>query len=169
MNHKWLEITPPKGTHFYVSKEFVGQAGGPEHLANMEKRKSQVEELLTSAYLNAEAECKKAYEEMAPQQAIEQFQTFCAISPISLKQCSSQRGPRSLKRDLSQQKDRLPRIESRALFDGQTRAHRQTQSGKLGVIRRGTSQSSIPSFGASDRPRKKTISGFGTLLKSLSI
>lgn len=74
MNHKWLEIAPPKGTKFYISKEFVGHAGGPEHLANMQKRKSQLEELLSSAYMNAEAECKKDYEEMAPQQAIEQFQ-----------------------------------------------------------------------------------------------
>jgi hypothetical protein len=76
MNHKWLEIKPPKGTHFYVSREFLVQAGGPEHLGNMERRKSQVEELLTSAYLNAETEAKKAYEEMAPQHAIEQFQTI---------------------------------------------------------------------------------------------
>jgi len=76
MNLKWLEIAPPKGSRFYVAKEFVGHAGGPEFLANMEKRKSQVEELLTSAYLNAETECKKEYEEMAPQHAIEQFQTI---------------------------------------------------------------------------------------------
>lgn len=76
MNHKWLEIAPPKGVKFYVAKEFVEHAGGPEHLANMEKRKSQVEELLSSAYMNAEAECKKEYEEMAPQHAIEQFQTI---------------------------------------------------------------------------------------------
>ncbi len=75
MNHKWLEITPPRGTRFYVAKEFVGQAGGPELLATMEKRKAQVEELVSSAYLNAETECKKLYEEMSPQQAIEQFQT----------------------------------------------------------------------------------------------
>ncbi len=76
MNHKWLEIPPPKGTHFYVAKEFVSHAGGPEFLANMEKKKTQVEELLSSAYLNAETECKKEYEQMAPQQAIEQFQTI---------------------------------------------------------------------------------------------
>ncbi len=76
INHKWLEIAPPKGTHFFVSKEFVTQAGGPEYLANMEKRKAQVTDLLASAYLNAEAECKKSYEEMAPQHAIEQFQTI---------------------------------------------------------------------------------------------
>lgn len=74
MNHKWLEIAPPKGTRFYVSKEFVGHAGGPELIGNMEKRKLQVEELLTSAFLAAEAECKKMYEEMVPQNAIDQFQ-----------------------------------------------------------------------------------------------
>lgn len=75
VNHKWLEIAPPKGTHFYVAKEFVGEAGGPDLLATMEKRKGQVEALISSAYLNAEAECKKPYEEMSPQHAIEQFQT----------------------------------------------------------------------------------------------
>jgi uncharacterized protein YgiM (DUF1202 family) len=76
LNHKWLEIAPPKGTKFYVAKEFVSQAGGPDMLANMEKRKLQVEELLTSAYLNADVECKKDYEEMAPQHVFEQFQTI---------------------------------------------------------------------------------------------
>lgn len=76
MNHKWLETTPPRGTRFYVAKEFVVHAGGPEFLANMEKRKAQVEDLLSSAYLNAETECKKEYEEMAPQHVIEQFQTI---------------------------------------------------------------------------------------------
>lgn len=74
INHKWLEIAPPKGTRFYVAKEFVSQAGGPEYLANMQKRKNQLEELLSSAYVLAEEECKKDYEEMAPQHAIEQFQ-----------------------------------------------------------------------------------------------
>lgn len=76
MNHKWLEIAPPKGTRFYVSKEFIGQAGGPEYLGVMEKRKSKVEELLASTYLAAETECKKIFEEMAPQPIIDQFQTL---------------------------------------------------------------------------------------------
>ncbi len=76
LNHKWLEITPPKGSRFFVAKEFVANVGGPEVLVTMEKRKTQVEELITSAYLNAEAECKKNYEEMAPQQAIDQFQNI---------------------------------------------------------------------------------------------
>lgn len=74
INHKWLEIAPPKGTRFYIAKEYVGHAGGPEYLTNMQKRKAQLEELLSSAYMIAEEECKKDYEEMAAQQAIEQFQ-----------------------------------------------------------------------------------------------
>ncbi len=74
INPKWLEIAPPKSTKFYIAKEFVGNAGGPEYLVNMQKRKSQVDELLSSAFMHAEEECKKDYEEMAPQQAIDQFQ-----------------------------------------------------------------------------------------------
>ncbi|HSX25993.1 MAG TPA: SH3 domain-containing protein [Chlamydiales bacterium] len=76
MNHKWIEIAPPKSTRFFVSKEYIGQAGGPEFIVNMEKRKVQVDELLRGAYFNAEAECKKTFEEMAPQHIIDQFQTI---------------------------------------------------------------------------------------------
>lgn len=76
MNHKWLEIKPPRGTRFFIAKEYIENAGGPEYLASMEKRKAQVEDLISSAYMNAEAECKKDYEEMAPQHAIEQFQNI---------------------------------------------------------------------------------------------
>ncbi len=76
LNHKWLEIAPPSNAQFYVSKEFIAQAGGPEYLAVMEKRKSQADEMLASACLLAEAESKKPYEEMAPQEAIDKFQTI---------------------------------------------------------------------------------------------
>lgn len=73
MNHKWLEIGAPKGTRFYVSKEFIEKVGGPEYLSTMQKRKSQVEELLNSAYLLSEAECKKPYNEMNVQQPTDTF------------------------------------------------------------------------------------------------
>lgn len=74
MNHKWLQIEAPKGTHFYVSKEFIEHAGGPEYLLSMQKRKSQVEDLLNTAYLMSETECKKSYPEMNVQQPLETFQ-----------------------------------------------------------------------------------------------
>lgn len=76
LNHKWLEISPPSGTRFYVSKEFVISAGGPEYLATMEKRKAQVEKLLNSACSHAEQECKKSFEEMSILSVSEEFQTI---------------------------------------------------------------------------------------------
>ncbi|MDE3045447.1 MAG: SH3 domain-containing protein [Verrucomicrobiota bacterium] len=76
MNHKWLEIAAPNSTRFYISKEFLTQVGGPDYLISMEKRKSQVEEALNAAYAAAETECKKEYEEMAPQALIDQFQAI---------------------------------------------------------------------------------------------
>lgn len=76
VNHKWLEIPTPKTTHFYVSKEYVVKAGGPEFLSATEKRKTQVEEMLNTAFIAAEAECKKSFEEMNPQPVIEKFQTI---------------------------------------------------------------------------------------------
>ena len=76
MNHKWLEIAPPATTRFYVSKEFVSQAGGPEYLTMMEKRKVQLEEQLSKAFFVAEAECKKNYEEMSILEPTEMLQTI---------------------------------------------------------------------------------------------
>ncbi|MBS0626391.1 MAG: SH3 domain-containing protein [Verrucomicrobia bacterium] len=76
MNHKWLEISPPSTTRFYVSKEFIAQAGGPDYLATMEKRKSQVDEMLSSAFFSAETECKKNYEEMSINEPTEIFHTI---------------------------------------------------------------------------------------------
>ncbi len=75
-NHKWLEIGAPKGTHFYVSKEFLVSVGGPEYIANMEKRKTQAEELLHEALAQAEIESKKSYEDMSILPVVEQFQTL---------------------------------------------------------------------------------------------
>jgi uncharacterized protein YgiM (DUF1202 family) len=75
INHKWLEIPAPKQTHFYISKEFVTYAGATDYLATMDRRKTQVEELLNSGFLLADAECKKSYQDMSPSQAIHKFET----------------------------------------------------------------------------------------------
>lgn len=76
MNHKWLEIEPPSQAKFFISKEFIAQAGGPEYLAAMEKRKVQACALVSSAFLIAEAECKKPFEEMSILEATEKFRTI---------------------------------------------------------------------------------------------
>lgn len=76
MNHKWLEIPAPSHTRFFVCKEYVVNAGGPEYIVTMEKKKDQVDELLNSAYMIAEVECKKSYEEMSIAQPTDLFQTI---------------------------------------------------------------------------------------------
>jgi hypothetical protein len=75
-NHKWLEIATPLNTKFYVSKEFLVSAGGPEYLVTMEKRKSMVADLLNAACLQMESECKKSYEDMSILVVTEQLQTI---------------------------------------------------------------------------------------------
>lgn len=80
-NHKWLEIQAPKGSHFFVAKEYLTSAGGPELLAATEKRKSQVDELLTSAFSFAESECKKSYDQMEVKEATEKFQAILKNYP----------------------------------------------------------------------------------------
>lgn len=75
-NHKWLEIPVPAGVRFYVSKEFITSAGGPEYLVTMEKRKAQVEDLLHASCVQAEEECKKSYEDMSIFALSEQFQSI---------------------------------------------------------------------------------------------
>lgn len=73
LNHKWMSINPPPSSRFYVSKEYIAQAGGPDYLSTMDRRKNEVETLLSSAFLSAEGECQKNYEEMNPELASEQF------------------------------------------------------------------------------------------------
>lgn len=74
VNHKWLEIAPPASTRFFISKEFLSEAGGPEFIVQMEQRKIQAETLLANAFAAADAECKKGYEEMSPHAVVQQFQ-----------------------------------------------------------------------------------------------
>ncbi len=81
LNNKWLEVAPPKETKFYVSKEFVTSAGGPEYLSSMETRKSEVDELLSNAKVSAEIESKKPFEEMSILTASEQFQAVLRSYP----------------------------------------------------------------------------------------
>ncbi|MDF2576976.1 MAG: hypothetical protein K0S74_460 [Chlamydiales bacterium] len=56
---KWLEITPPKSTHFYVAKEFVEYAGEKDYLKTLEKRREEARQLLYAAQFMAHAELQK--------------------------------------------------------------------------------------------------------------
>ena len=63
-NGKWLEITPPESTTFYIAKEFVEYAGGPEFKAVQDKRFATMKQLMDSATLLSQSEMHKSFEEI---------------------------------------------------------------------------------------------------------
>lgn len=64
INKKWLEISPPANTQFYVAKEYIEKAGGPEFKAKMENRKHTVEQYLEAARLFSKSEMQNPFEEI---------------------------------------------------------------------------------------------------------
>lgn len=74
-NNKWLEIDPPVDTKFYVAKEFLEHAGGPELKALMDKRKNSATQVLESTQLLTQAEMRKPFEEIARERIIKGFQS----------------------------------------------------------------------------------------------
>ncbi|NGX47454.1 MAG: hypothetical protein K1000chlam3_00828 [Chlamydiae bacterium] len=63
-NRKWLEIAPPTNTRFYVAKEFIEYAGGPELKGKIAERKETAEQLSEAATLFAKSEMEKVFEEI---------------------------------------------------------------------------------------------------------
>jgi hypothetical protein len=64
INNKWLEISPPAETHFYISKEFVEFAGGPEVKGQVEKRRLAAEQLFDATSLLGSSELRKPFDEI---------------------------------------------------------------------------------------------------------
>jgi hypothetical protein len=64
LNNKWLEITPPSITRFYVSKDYIEKLGDASMLATIEKKREEVNILLNSAYLASQAEMQKSFPEI---------------------------------------------------------------------------------------------------------
>ncbi len=64
INNKWLEISPPAETFFYVSKEFVECVGGPEVKVRLDKRRLAAEQQLDATALLGSSELKKPFEEV---------------------------------------------------------------------------------------------------------
>jgi hypothetical protein len=64
LNSKWLEITPPKSTRFFVCKEYVDNIGDSNMMSLMERRREEANTLLNSAYLASQTELHKNYTEI---------------------------------------------------------------------------------------------------------
>lgn len=76
LNSKWLEISPPPSTRFFVCKEYVEKIGPPAMMAQIEKRRSEVNALLSSAHLISDSEWQKPYQEIHLEAAIANLNTI---------------------------------------------------------------------------------------------
>ena len=75
INSKWLEIAPPADTHFYIAKELVEYAGGPEVKTQMDMRASTVEQLLDAAALLSKTELRKPFDDVDFDRVVKGFHT----------------------------------------------------------------------------------------------
>lgn len=73
LNSKWLEISPPKSTRFYVCKEYVEKIGNPSVMGQIEKRRQEVNELLHRSYQLSQSEMQKDYSNMSIEPSINGF------------------------------------------------------------------------------------------------
>lgn len=64
INSKWLEISPPENTQFFVSKEYIEKIGDAHLKANIERRKDEVDSLLNSTYQLSQDEMQKTFPEI---------------------------------------------------------------------------------------------------------
>lgn len=64
VNSKWLEVELGNSAHFYISKEYVENAGPIEMVAQKEARKQEAWHLLSSAFHFAQSEIQKPFEEI---------------------------------------------------------------------------------------------------------
>jgi hypothetical protein len=78
INPKWLEIAPPKSTHFYIAKEYVEYAGGPEVKAQLDRRRSAAEKLLDTTNMISKAQMRKPFEEIDFDQIVKGYNTVIA-------------------------------------------------------------------------------------------
>lgn len=64
LNSKWLEISLPEATRFFIAKEYVEKVGDVNYLANLERRREEVNKLLNTTYLASQSELQKPYQDV---------------------------------------------------------------------------------------------------------
>ncbi len=76
INPKWFEITTPAQTKFYIAKEYMEYAGGPEVKQMMDRRAVTAEQLLDASSLLCKAELRKPFEEIDFERIVRGFTTI---------------------------------------------------------------------------------------------
>ncbi|NGX42970.1 MAG: hypothetical protein K940chlam7_01260 [Chlamydiae bacterium] len=73
-NSKWLEITPPPSTRFYVSSDYIEKVGDGKFLTRHEERKEDVNNILNSTYIVSQSELRKSFQEIETEKVVENYQ-----------------------------------------------------------------------------------------------
>ncbi|MFY7842965.1 MAG: SH3 domain-containing protein [Rhabdochlamydiaceae bacterium] len=74
INSKWMEISPPEHSYFYISKDFVENVGGPDYKVKHDQRKALVEKLFEQAQTFAKTEFSKDYETLNVDEIYKKYQ-----------------------------------------------------------------------------------------------
>jgi hypothetical protein len=75
-NNKWLEISMPQDTRFYVAKEYIEYAGKPEMKIVHDKRKEAARQLFDSTQLLTQKELVKPFHEIDADRITHNYQTI---------------------------------------------------------------------------------------------
>lgn len=70
LNSKWLEISPPESTRFYICKEYVHAIGEPSLFTILTQRREDVDQILETSIIASQSELQKPYEEIRLEEAI---------------------------------------------------------------------------------------------------
>lgn len=73
INSKWLEILPPKDTYFYISKDYIENIGDSSHMAKINKRRDEVNQLLDTAYMASHQNSDRPFEEIDYEEIIQKY------------------------------------------------------------------------------------------------
>ena len=75
-NSKWMKITSPKGTRFYIAKEFIEYAGKPDLKRIQDKRRSAARKLIESANMLVQTEMRKPFSDIAYDRMVQNYKTI---------------------------------------------------------------------------------------------
>lgn len=64
INSKWLEITPPNSTRFYIAKEYVEKVGDSSFKVVLDKKREQGAQLLNNAFTAGQTELSKPWNQI---------------------------------------------------------------------------------------------------------
>lgn len=129
-NNKWLEISPPESTKFYIAKDFVENIGDSSLLVKIQRRQDEVNQLIDSANATGQKEMQKSFPEINIEPAVANYNkviTSYTDFPDQVARAKELLG--KLQNDYLQKK--IPYLEAQANNNSKINDQVKTQQQKL--------------------------------------